>query len=85
MLLPKVVSQERIRGIVVLFPVTLAEVAPEVDLAQVGVEHVVVKEAFVAKLAERVSLVAGIVRVTLPAVSGELLSGVLTQFAGKEF
>ena len=85
MLLPKVISQERIRGIVVLFPVTLAEVAPKVDLAQVGVERVVVKEAFIAKLAERVSLVAGVVRVTLPAVSGELLSAVLTQFAGKEF
>ena len=82
-LLSEVVPQESVSGEIVLSPVALAEVAPEVDLAEVGVECVVVKEAFVAELAEGVLLVAGVLRVPLPPVPNQLLSSVLSQLKGK--
>ena len=59
--------------------------APEVDVTQVSMERVVVKEAIVAELAERVSLVAGGIWVAFPAVSRQLLSAVLSQLVRKEF
>ena len=48
-------------------------------------ELVVVKETLLAELAERVALVAGVLRVSLPAVPGQLLPAVLPQLKGEQF
>ena len=74
--LVEVSPQVRVLRVEVLQPVRVAEVAEVVILAQMLEQVLVVYEALVAKLAERVAAVGGVVGVALPPVRGQLGSRV---------
>ena len=62
--------------IVLLHPVGITEMAEEVLPPQVEEERILVEEALVAELAERVAAVGSVVGVALPPVRGQLGSRV---------
>ena len=72
----KVLPQQRVVLVELLFPVIFAEVAPKVMFPQVRVKSIVVQKTLVAEPAHRVSPVGRLTRVPLPAVLGELLTSV---------
>ena len=72
-------------GVEVLLAVTLAEVAPEVELPQVHVEGVFVQEPLVTEATDGVPLVGKVVGVTVPAVSRQLGARVHFELGRKEF
>ena len=85
MFLTKVISEEWICRVVILFPVALAEVAPKVNLAQVCMESVVVKVTLITELAEWVALVAGIIWVSVSPMPSQLLPAILPQLEREQF
>lgn len=55
----------------VLFPVTLAEVAPKVLLSQVHVQGVIVQVTLVTELTDWVSLMRPVICITIPAMGSQ--------------
>ena len=81
--LVEVSPQVRVLRVEVLQPVRVAEVAEVVILAQMFEQVLVVYEALVAKLAERMPLEAGVVRVSVPPVFHEVLPVVELPLVGE--
>ena len=65
-------NEKRRSRIVLLQPVGVAKVAEEVFPSEVEEERVLVEEALLAELAERVAAVRGVVGVALPAVQRQV-------------
>ena len=81
--LVEVSPQVRVLRVEVLQPVRVAEVAEVVILAQMFEQVLVVYEALVAKLAQRMPLEAGVVRVSVSPVLHEVLPVVELPLVGE--
>ena len=80
----KMLPQQRVVLVELLFPIAFTEVAPEVEFPQMEVKGVIVQKTLITKLANRVPPIGCLVGVPLPAVLGEFLTSVQLKLRGKQ-
>jgi len=78
MLLSKMFSEVVVRTVILMQAIRVAEMTIEMIASQVPIQLVVVHVTLIAKLAERMTLVALVVDVAFPSVHGQARPGVTT-------